>query len=279
MTLNPQIRSANFHITSKCNYHCRFCYTQNLPKEEVEEKKGLRILEQLFESGIEKINFVGGEPLLHPHILDFVGAAHKIGFIVCITSNGSHLNSAKIQSLKPFLSWFGISIDSASNRLERQLGRGSGNHVSHSLEIADIIHSFGIKLKINSTVTKLNFKENLRPLLHRLSPDRWKIFQMLPIKGQNDDCLRDLAITDDEFDVFVKTHTNFRLRNGTGPIFESERDMIDSYFMVFPSGNVIVNSGGTYREIPLTDIIDNGVETVIDADKYRSRCGIYNWNS
>ena len=278
MSLNSDIRSANFHITSRCNYHCRFCYTQNLPRDEVNEKTGYKIIEQLFELGIEKINFVGGEPLLHPHICEFVKVARKIGFTVCITSNGSLLNKAKIQSLKSYLTWIGISIDSASNSLEKQLGRGNGNHISHSLEIADMIQSNGIKLKVNTTVTRINFKENLRPLLHRLNPDRWKVFQMLHIRGQNDNCLRDLAISQNEFDHFMKIHTNFRLKNGAGPIFESEQDMIDSYFMVFPSGNVMINSGGIYREIPLAEIFENGLDTVINGDKYRSRCGHYNWN-
>lgn len=236
------------------------------------------MLDQLFELGIEKINFVGGEPFLHPHIFEFVKSARKMGFTTCITSNGFLLDIDKIHSLNPFLGWIGISIDSASNNIERQLGRGKGNHVTHSLEIADLVLSSGIKLKINTTVTRLNFKENLRPLLHRLNPDRWKVFQMLHILGQNDNCLQDLAITEKEFDLFVRSHTNFRLKNGAGPIFETQQDMLDSYFMVFPSGNAIINSDGIYREVPLTEIIENGLNTVIDEGKYRSRCGHYNWN-
>lgn len=245
---------------------------------EVNEKTGIKILEQLFGIGIEKINFVGGEPMLHPNIFNFITLAYKMGFTVCITSNGSLLSPKKLLSLKPFLSWIGISIDSASNDLEKYLGRGNGTHVTHSLKIADSIRAHGIKLKINTTVTKSNFKENLRPLLHRLNPDRWKVFQMLYIQGQNDNCQKDLAISEEEFDLFVKSHTNFRLRNGTGPIFESQLDMIDSYFMVFPSGNAVVNSGGMYKEVPLQQMINDGLETVIIGEKYRSRGGVYNWN-
>lgn len=278
MTLDNHIRSANFHITSKCNYHCRFCYTQKLPKMDVDEKTGIKILEQLFNLGIEKINFVGGEPLLHPRFFYFICAAHKMGFTVSITSNGSLLSAQKIQSLKPFLSWIGISIDSASNNLEKYLGRGDGTHVTQTLKNTDSVRANGIKLKINTTITKRNFRENLRPLLHRLNPDRWKVFQMLHIHGQNDTCVRDLAISENEFDLFVKSHTNFRLKNGTSPIFESQQDMVDSYLMIFPSGNVVVNSGGIYREIPLTEMIDNGLEIAIFGEKYRSRGGVYNWN-
>jgi MoaA/NifB/PqqE/SkfB family radical SAM enzyme len=83
-----------------------------------------------------------------------------------------------IQKLKPFVDWIGLSIDSADEKVEVALGRGNGGHVKKILELAKVIHKAGIKLKINTTVTRLNWQEDIRPLIRLLKPDRWKVFQV-----------------------------------------------------------------------------------------------------
>ena len=91
-------------------------------------------------------------------------------------------------------------MDSISNDVEKELGRGYGNQVSHALEVAGFIHDAEIRLKINTTITKNNFNEDMHSLIKSFNPKRWKVFQMLHIKGQNDSCVDDLGITKDEFE-------------------------------------------------------------------------------
>lgn len=233
---------------------------------------------RLRESGIDKINFVGGEPLMHPHFFRIVKSASDLGFTVCMTSNASLMTKENISQMADYISWVGISVDSMNNKTEATLGRGFGNHVTKAISVSDIIHEVGINLKINTTVTKQNFRENLKPLIHRFRPQRWKVFQILHIAGQNDECIPELGINDEEFGHFVKNHQSVRLHGGIAPVFEQNSAMIDSYFMIGPSGNVIINHDGKYEEISLDALLNEGCESRINMSKYIERNGLYSWN-
>jgi len=46
-----------------------------------------------------------------------------------------------------------------------------------------MIHDLGIRLKVNSVVTKLNWAEEMTDFITDLTPERWKAFQVLSIQG------------------------------------------------------------------------------------------------
>lgn len=276
------IRSVNWHITAKCNYKCKFCYVQRLDNEIVNIIEAFSILKKLMDAkteviNIEKINFVGGEPFLHPLFYELLKMAHDIGFTTSIVTNGSFINDRNIADIGKYTDWIGISVDSISNLKEAELGRGRGKHVSHAIEVSDLVHEHGIKLKVNTTVTKLTYRENMHQLIHRMNPNRWKAFQMLHIKGQNDNCVKELAITDKEFNDFVNRHEHIRLIGGAKPVFESNEDMKGSYLILSPSGKVISNSSGSYQTFEFDDFLNNP-ENVVDIGKYLERDGLYDWN-
>lgn len=75
---SPVPISVNYHLTRKCNYACGFCFhtaktSYILPLAEA--KRGLALL---YQAGMKKLNFAGGEPMLYPK---FVGtkATHGDG--------------------------------------------------------------------------------------------------------------------------------------------------------------------------------------------------------
>ncbi|WP_255335015.1 viperin family antiviral radical SAM protein [Methanosarcina sp. KYL-1] len=278
---DKRIRSVNWHITTKCNYKCRFCYVQKLDREILDMKEACSVLSKLkaFRTDvidIEKINFVGGEPFLHPLFYELLQAAHEMGFVVSIVTNGSMINEKNIHRIAKYVDWVGVSVDSVSNLKEARLGRGMGHHVSHAVEVADLVHEYGIKLKVNTTVTKPTCKENMEPLIQRLKPHRWKVFQMLHIEGQNDGCVRELAVTDSEFQNFTKRHEHISLIGGEKPVFESNEDMIGSYFILSPSGKVISNEGGSYGTFEFEEFLEKQT-SVINIEKYVNRGGLYEW--
>jgi radical S-adenosyl methionine domain-containing protein 2 len=240
--------------------------------------KARDILGKLKSIGMEKVNFVGGEPMLYPVIFDTTEIAKEMGFVVSIVTNGYYLNEQSITRLAPHVDWIGLSIDSNSEKIEKKLGRGYGNHVKHVCEISDIIHDRGIGLKINTTVTRCTYKEDMRPLISRLNPDRWKVFQMLSIKGQNDQYAEKLSITDIEFEQFISVNQEIKLNGGEKPVFEHSEDMIDSYFMLSPSGNIIRNAGGVYTEYPLQHLEMREIGSIISAEKYVARGGSYDYD-
>jgi radical S-adenosyl methionine domain-containing protein 2 len=269
-------RSADWHLTTECNYNCKFCFAKHLDKEICDLNLVRKRLRQLKILGIEKINFAGGEPLLHPLFFDVIKTAKDMGLVVSVLSNGYFLNKKIVYELSSYVDWIGFSVDSANEDVEASLGRGKGNHVKHIVELSDIVHKAGVKLKINTTVTKLNWAEDMRPLLKILRPNRWKVFQVIHIEGQNDRYFDELSVTDFEFSYFKSINQECCLE--TQPVFERNEDMIGSYLMISPGGKVFSNLDGTnYSLKPLKDVKKRNIAQLLDVQKYVKRGAIYSW--
>lgn len=271
------IRSANWHLTEVCNYRCRFCFFHRIGERSATIGDSERILDRLRSLGIEKINLVGGEPLLHPHIVAICRNAKELGFVVGVTSNGSLITDELLDQLDGSVDWFGISIDSGNEAVETRLGRGVGDHVARTKEVCSLLRSRGIRLKVNSTITSLNWNEDLRPLISELGPERWKVFQFLHIRGQNDTFAEELSIRKELFESFRLRNQKITLARGHVPVFESSKDMLGSYLMVSPLGNLIVNTSGTYEIMSLTTQMKNPDPNILDVEKYLGRGGVYDW--
>lgn len=271
-------KNIDWHITSKCNYRCKFCFIKGLEVGVTDILDSKTILDRLKKLKIEKINIVGGEPLLYPFTYDIIKIAKRKGFVTSITTNGSLLTKSKIKMFSLYLDWIGLPVDSKYENIEREMGRGCGKHVQNVLKISEIIKEEGIKLKINTTVTKLNFKENMKPFIRKLDPDMWGNFQVFNKKGQSDDNIRSFSITGEEFRLYTDLNKDIILRSGEKPVFERCEDMI-SYFMLSPDGDLLVNTNNIYERYPLEYVEDNKYfKCFISIKKYNQRNSKYQWN-
>ena len=105
------ITDLRISITDRCNYKCIYCRTGNegaiygeLPLAEY-----LRLARIFVELGVEKIRITGGEPLLRPHLVDFVREVTQLRIAhgedagqridTAITTNG-HLLAEMAEPLK-----------------------------------------------------------------------------------------------------------------------------------------------------------------------------------
>jgi radical S-adenosyl methionine domain-containing protein 2 len=264
-------------MTSACNYRCKFCCMQKLTGDLTSMKRAGDVLHHLKLLGIEKINFVGGEPLCNSLIFEVARLAKEMGFVVGITSNGSLLTEKTLSLLSGSVDWIGLSIDSSSDEIEKKLGRGDGSHVRHCTKVSDIVLDLGIKLKINTTVTKLNYKEDMREFIRKITPDRWKVFQFLHVPGQNDDAVASLGITDGDFSWFRYINQDIQLRCGASPVFESADCMFDSYLMLTPSGSIFLNTEFPFREYPIESVNADMLPKILNVENYFSRGAVYAW--
>jgi len=239
------VRSVNWHVWPHCNYQCKFCFARfnkdGSSKDTLKPEEGFRLISQLVEAGMEKITFVGGEPLLCPYIGDYLIHSNDLGCLTMVVTNGSLLTEKFLERYGCVIDWIGVSMDSAIESTERTLGRGLGNHLSNLIKVAKLVHEYGIKLKVNVTVTRLVLQENLHDFLRLLEPDRLKFLQVLPVKGQNDETIRDLVISVEEFNQFVERH------GGLDLIAEDNEMMRESYVMIDPRGRFFQNTRGIYK--------------------------------
>lgn len=140
------------------------------------------------------------------------------------------------------LDWVGLSVDSADEATQAALGRGTGGHVARSLAHAREIRARGLRLKLNTVVTALNWREDMSEFVRQVQPERWKVFQVLPVGGQNDGAVDDLLIDRAQFRAFVDRHA--ALPANLAPIAEDNDAMTASYAMIDPLGRLFDNSAG-----------------------------------
>lgn len=110
----------HFAITNLCDAHCEFCnFAVGKLKagdiRSVSLAEGLSTIDILYRAGIRYIIFVGGEPLLHKNILEFIHHAHSRGMTPMICTNGGRLTPEMVRLLKDAgLKDLLISIDAPS---------------------------------------------------------------------------------------------------------------------------------------------------------------------
>lgn len=270
--------TVNLHINSTCNYRCEFCYAHFRGHPSGPSAAGwISILEALLEAQVRKVNFAGGEPTLHPHIGELVCAARKLGFVVSLVTNGTRLPRL-LESHATDIDLVGLSVDSAREDVNRQLGRGRGNHVEQTLRLARQVHSLGIRLKVNTVVTSLVLTEDMRPLIRELNPERWKIFQVLPIRGENEGVVDRLLVTAEEFAHFIERNRNLGPACRTLVVPEDNSAMTGSYAMIDPAGRFFDNASGELQYSQ--SILSVGLPTAwgeitFDLGRFEGRGGSY----
>ncbi|MDR1194521.1 MAG: radical SAM protein [Peptococcaceae bacterium] len=76
--LRGRLRCAEFALTNACIAKCTFCNIwKQQPKIFVDREKTLNAIDRLADFGVSHVTLTGGEPLLHPRIIDFVARATK----------------------------------------------------------------------------------------------------------------------------------------------------------------------------------------------------------
>ena len=175
--------SINLHITNHCNYHCKFCFAHySFMRKPLTPTEWKKVIDDLVENGCRKINFAGGEPTLIKFLPDLICYAHSKGIFVSIISNGTGITDEFLIQCGNSLNLIVLSVDSTSDETERRLGRclNSANysHIDMIKRVACRISDYGIPLKINTTLTPLNWQDDMHSLIQEMNPCRWKVFQV-----------------------------------------------------------------------------------------------------
>lgn len=214
------------------------------------------MIEDLSSSGVEKINFVGGEPMLHPHLEAWIVAAKSCGLTTSIVSNGTRMTEEWLTKMQPHLDWLGLSIDASNDEMHALMGRGlkgeiaSGfsRHLERSKEVWQIARGLGYGLKLNTVVTSVNADDDMSELVANLKPHRWKVFRVLRIEGENDGRVEPLLIEQEQFERYMLRHRNsLKDLEETQIVSEDNEEMLGTYAMIDPQGRAYTNLHGRYR--------------------------------
>ena len=290
VTLKPSAHqkvpiSVNYHFSRKCNYECGFCFHTAKTSHVLTLEQAKEGLTRLKEAGMKKINFAGGEPFLYPKFLGelVVFCKQTLGLeSVSIISNGSLIKENWMEKYAKYLDILGISCDSFDEKVNVKIGRGTGKHIENIFKVRNMCYEHNIKFKLNTVVCRYNFMEDMNDFIERLQPFRWKCFQVLIVKTENDGddaSIRNaqtFTISDEEYELFCQRHqkqSSFIKESNT--VMRSSYLILDEYMRFLDKGDK--------NEYKISDsILDVDVSVALgqinwDNDSFHERNGHYDW--
>ena len=273
------VSAVNFHLLLACNMACTHCFAANLPGKRLSTKEAVEVVQMVSEAGFEKINFAGGEPMLHPGLGPLIRAAKERGMTTSMVTNGTMLTEQWLDRITAYLDWLAFSIDSADPTTHEASGRATSKgpmSAAKYLGLCGAIKERGIRLKINTVVTAHNHEEYMAGFVLAARPERWKIMQALHVDGQNDMSMG-FGVTAEQFQAYIERNSPL---NGIAVVPEDNELMTGSYVMIDPKGRFYDNVGGRHRYG--RPILQAGVEDALkDVRVYRERFerrgGRYDW--
>lgn len=264
--------TVNFHFVPFCNMKCRYCFVEKTATLSIEDY--ILVLEKLVKY-FTRVNFVGGEPTVSSYLIPLIKKAKSLDLDCTMVTNGFDLirHADKFKELYFLLSCIGISVDSLRNDINYRIGRMCNKQIitcEEYEELCKTIKSHGIRLKINTVVSKLNLNENFSDFYEKTSPDRIKIFQVLKPNSNLKNAYDDLLITKQEFYSFIKRHTAFSQKI----IAEDNDAMTNAYYILDSECRFLDNKTGIKSpSLAKSSISVEDALTYIkmDYDKYKSR--------
>lgn len=270
------LETASFHIVKPCNMGCKFCYATFQDKKitnQLSLSDTKTILLKLKQAGLQKITFAGGEPMLYKNLDSAIIYAKSIGLVTSIITNGSFITLQWLEKMKEHLDWIGLSVDSLNPSTNEKIGRvtKTGPSIDY-FELVDNINALGYKLKINTVVNSHNQQETLTDFITYARTVRWKVFDTLRVKGQNDKDFASIKSTD--YEGFLKRNHHPSM------VAESNDLMTGSYLLINPKGEFYENWGNDNRTSGslVTHTVKYCLSQItLNRAKFESRGGIYNW--
>lgn len=147
-----------------CNVRCKFCYDENVPASQ-KEWVSLDQIEQAFQKfgrayANEYVDLMGGEPTLHPKILEIVRAARRAGLMPTIITHGMGLERAEfVRELQAAgIHDFLVSVHAVGSLVHEIHGGGTDNF-DRQLRGLRNLRDAGIPFRFNCTVIRDNLEQ------------------------------------------------------------------------------------------------------------------------
>ena len=162
-----------FALNNACNARCGFCgfALDKLPRESwryVDRDGALEAIDILYREAVRYLVLTGGEPMLHPDLLEIVQRASSLGMKVLLVTNAGLLKPHRIRELGDAgLSSFIISIDAADAETHER-NRGLPGVCERIREANALIDDLALHSTASVTMSRLVDYEALPDFLKSL---------------------------------------------------------------------------------------------------------------
>lgn len=162
----PRPRHLYLHLTERCNLRCSYCYFfagHDCSRQlvDIPFKLALKSLHEAKEMGITHVVVTGGEPLLHPRVLDVLHCARSLDFQVELLTNGTLVTWKLARELAELCDLVTVSLDSFDPLLHDEQ-RGRGSHARVAAAVRALKEAGVPKVAVNAVITRHNQDEPFR---------------------------------------------------------------------------------------------------------------------
>lgn len=157
-------------ITDKCQLNCKHCLTKKLNlQNEIEYEKIKDIIYECKEHGAFLVKLGGGEPLLHPNILDIIKGFSDANMLVSLSTNGYLINDNLAKFMKKYNVKVSISLEGPKEVNDYIRGRG---HYEAAIRALKVLKRNNCNVILRVTLTRQMLDEN-------------KIYEMINLAKEN----------------------------------------------------------------------------------------------
>lgn len=181
-------------LTDRCNLRCVYC----MPKEglqwqaradQLSAEEIARVVETAAQGGVTRVRLTGGEPLVHPQVVEIVRRIASIKGIeeVSLTTNAMLLERLARPLADAGLKRVNISLDSLDANKFRRITRGGEiGRVWRGIVAAERAHL--APLKLNTVIVRGLNADELIPLARLTLKHAWHIrfIEIMPIDNAQD---------------------------------------------------------------------------------------------
>lgn len=173
--------------TRRCNFRCDYCSSgSNQPQKWEEDKSADDIIEFIFkpakELGTIFIDFSGGEFFLRKDAFFLLEIAHKMGFKIGVSSNGSLINEELVDELKKILG-NNLLISLGINSFDEENKNTRFREIDLFLQKLELLQKHNVNVNISVTMGRFNcntFEETLAKIRSMSLP-----FNRIPFSPRN----------------------------------------------------------------------------------------------
>ncbi len=150
-----------WNMTRRCNLKCVHCYAKSEDisyDNELTHEQSLAMIDDLADFGVPVLLFSGGEPTIHPRLVEYAQYAVSKGMRAVISTNGTLITKEKAKQLKEIgLSYVGISLDGLEEIHDKF--RGVPGSFKRAMAAVENCQEAGIKVGVRFTINKRNVED------------------------------------------------------------------------------------------------------------------------
>jgi len=235
-------------LTKKCNLNCKYC-TENKKQASnpLTKEEWLSVIDDLHTLGVPLLSFSGGEPLLHPHLLEIARYAKKKGFMLNLNTNGTLITKRNAKEIVNSFDTIRVSLNGIGSLHDEISGiSGTYKKVVRGISCLTSQKKGKTKMGINFVVTKTNEKHAKE--LAKDFKNKVGFITFLPQFSFIQDCYIKPKKLSHEVKS-VQRHLHADMKSGNTPAFinnvslkfsKQNCDAGKLYFQIFPGGGVSI---------------------------------------